>query len=141
MDGETAVIDGATMIALVAVAPETVTNTRPDVAPAGIGTTILLLLQLVGEPGIPSKLTVLVPCAPPNPLPLIVIGVPIGPASGDILEIATGIEKLTAFVTCPDTVTTNEPVVALAGTGTVMLVSLQLVGVPSAPLNVTVLDP
>src|SRR3954462_4038536 len=41
----------------------------------------------------------------------------------------------------PPTVTTTMPVVALAGTGTVMLVSDQLVGVALVPLNVTVLVP
>jgi hypothetical protein len=41
----------------------------------------------------------------------------------------------------PPTVTTTLPVVAANGTGTVMLVALQLVGVPSVPLNVTVLVP
>ena len=39
------------------------------------------------------------------------------------------------------TVTTTLPVVAPEGTGTVMLVSLQLVGVAATPLNVTVLVP
>jgi len=40
------------------------------------------------------------------------------------------------------TVTTTLPVVAPAGTGTVMLVELQLVAVPAEiPLNVTVLEP
>jgi hypothetical protein len=41
-----------------------------------------------------------------------------------------------------NTVTTTFPVVAPAGTGTVMLVELQLVAVPAeTPLKVTVLDP
>jgi len=41
-----------------------------------------------------------------------------------------------------NTVTTTLPVVAPAGTGTVMLVELQLVAVPAeTPLKVTVLDP
>src|SRR6266550_2692073 len=41
----------------------------------------------------------------------------------------------------PLTLTTTFPVVAPDGTGTAMLVALQLVGVPAAPLNVTVLEP
>jgi len=41
----------------------------------------------------------------------------------------------------PLTLTTTFPVVAPDGTGTTMLVALQLVGVPAAPLNVTVLEP
>jgi hypothetical protein len=38
-------------------------------------------------------------------------------------------------------VTTTVPVVAQLGTGTTMLVPLQLVGVPAVPLNFTVLVP
>jgi hypothetical protein len=45
-----------------------------------------------------------------------------------------------ALLATPPTVTTTAPVVAPVGTGTVMLVSLQLVAVPAVPLNVTVLD-
>jgi hypothetical protein len=41
----------------------------------------------------------------------------------------------------PPTVTTTGPVVAPAGTGTMMLVALQLVGVAAVPLNVTALVP
>src|SRR5256886_12292812 len=44
-----------------------------------------------------------------------------------------------AFAT-PPTVTTTLPVVAPAGTGTTMFVTLQLVGVAPIPLKVTVLD-
>jgi len=41
----------------------------------------------------------------------------------------------------PPTVTTTFPVVALAGTGTTMLVADQVVGMPVVPLKVTVLVP
>ena len=41
----------------------------------------------------------------------------------------------------PPTVTTTFPVVAPVGTGTAMLVALQLVGVPAVPLNLIVLVP
>ncbi len=41
----------------------------------------------------------------------------------------------------PLTVTTTLPVVAPEGTGTTILVALQLVGVPAVPLKVTVLVP
>lgn len=50
-------------------------------------------------------------------------------------------EKLIPLLTWPPTVTTTLPVVAPAGTGTVMLVALHAVGVPVVPLNVTVLLP
>jgi len=49
--------------------------------------------------------------------------------------------KRTASLARPLTVTTTFPVVAPAGTGTTMLVALQLVGVADVPLNVTVLVP
>jgi hypothetical protein len=49
--------------------------------------------------------------------------------------------KVVPVLATPPTVTTTGPVVALAGTGTVMLVSLQLVGLAALPLNVTVLEP
>src|SRR5215469_11572862 len=49
--------------------------------------------------------------------------------------------KFTPLLTCPATVTTTLPVLAPVGTGTTMLVALQLVGVAGVPLNVTVLVP
>lgn len=49
--------------------------------------------------------------------------------------------KFTPLLAIPPTVTTTFPVVALLGTGTTMLVSLQLVGMPVVPLKVTVLFP
>ena len=49
--------------------------------------------------------------------------------------------KVTPLLATPPTVTTTFPVVAPLGTGTVMLVALQLVGVPAVPLNVTELVP
>jgi hypothetical protein len=49
--------------------------------------------------------------------------------------------KFTPLLATPPTVTTTFPVVAPVGTGTTMLVGLQLVGVPAVPLNVTVLVP
>jgi hypothetical protein len=49
--------------------------------------------------------------------------------------------KTTPLLATPATVTTTLPVVAPAGTGTTMLVALQLVGVAAVPLNVTVLVP
>ena len=49
--------------------------------------------------------------------------------------------KVTPLLAVPPTVTTTFPVVAPVGTGTAMLVALQLVGVAEVPLNVTVLVP
>ena len=49
--------------------------------------------------------------------------------------------KFEPLLACPPTVTTTLPVVAPVGTGTVMLLALQLVGVAEVPLKVTVLVP
>ena len=49
--------------------------------------------------------------------------------------------KLTPLLATPPTVTTTFPVVAAVGTGTTMLVALQLVGVAAVPLNATMLLP
>ena len=69
--------------------------------------------------------------------------VPIVPLAMSLLVI-TGIGpavivKFTPLPDTPPTITTTFPVVAPLGTATVMLVALQLVGVPAVPLNVTVL--
>jgi hypothetical protein len=50
-------------------------------------------------------------------------------------------ENTVPLLATPDTVTTTLPLEAPFGTGTTMLVALQLVGVPAVPLNDTVLDP
>ena len=49
--------------------------------------------------------------------------------------------KVTPLLATPETVTTTGPVVAPEGTGTIMFVALQLVGVAEVPLNVTLLAP
>ena len=49
--------------------------------------------------------------------------------------------KVTPLLATPFTVTTTFPVVAPLGTATVMLVALQIVGVPATPLKVAVLVP
>src|SRR5215471_7234791 len=121
--------------------PPTVTTTLPVVAPLGTGTTMLPLLQLVGVAAVPLKVTVLVPCVPPNPVPLMVTDVPTGPKVGDRLPMPGVTVKLTPLLAFPPTVTTTLPVVAPLGTGTAILILLQLVGVAVVPLNATVLVP
>ena len=77
-------------------------------------------------------------------MPVIVTEVPAGPLFGFRLVIVGGMEvteKLTPLLATPATVTTTFPVVAPVGTGTVMLVVLQLVGVAVVPLKVTMLVP
>ena len=49
--------------------------------------------------------------------------------------------KSEPLLACPPTVTTTLPVVAPVGTGATIEVALQLVGVATVPLKVTVLLP
>src|SRR5713226_2811210 len=124
--------------------PPTVTTTFPGVAPAGTGATMLVAPQLVGVAAVPLKVTVLVPCVAPKFAPLIVTDAPTNPDVGlklVMLGPGTATAKLTPLLATPPTVTTTLPVVAPAGTGTTMLVVLQLVGVANFPLNLSVLFP
>jgi hypothetical protein len=80
----------------------------------------------------------------PKLVPVIVIEVPTTPEEGFRLVIfgpATPTLKVTPLLATPPTVTMTFPVVAPVGTGTTMLVALQLVGAVEVPLNVTVLAP
>jgi hypothetical protein len=73
-----------------------------------------------------------------------VTGVPTGPETGFRLVMLGVVDvtvKATPLLATPLTVTITLPVVAPFGTGAVMLVALQLVGVAPIPLNVTVLVP
>ena len=122
--------------------PPTVTTTLPVVAPEGAGTAMEVALQLVGVAVVPLNFTVLVPCVVPKFAPAMVTGVPIGPEPGDrLLMLGTGAVtvKFRALLGWPATVTITLPVTAPAGTGAVIDVALQLVGLATAPLNVTVL--
>ena len=88
--GETVSGDTTVKVAeLLVPAPGTETNTgiAPSATPLGTGTTMLVLLQLVGVAEIPPKVTVLVPCVVPNPVPAMVTEVPIGPDAGVRLVI------------------------------------------------------
>ncbi len=121
--------------------PPTVTMTLPVVAPVGIGTTIPVPLQNVGDPAVPLKVTELVPCVDPKPVPLIVTEVPTGPAKMLRLVMLGTTENETPLLAFPPTVTTTLPLIAAFGTGTVITVSVQLVGVAGVPLKVIVLVP
>src|SRR6185295_4189780 len=86
----------------------------------------------------------------PKFTPVIVTGVPTLPDAGDRVPIhgavlSGGGPIVTVnhrlLLAWPPTLTTTAPDVAAAGTGTTMLVALQLVGVAAVPLNVTVLVP
>jgi len=120
----------------------TVTITLPVVAPAGTSALIVLLFQLVAVAVLPLKVTVLVPCIKPKPAPVIVTVVPAGPAVGETLVmLGAGMVKRLPVLGVPFTVTTTFPVLAPAGTGATIVLSLQLTGVADVPLNVTVLLP
>jgi hypothetical protein len=121
--------------------PPTVTTTLPVVAPEGTGTLMLVELQLVGAAVVPLKVTVLVPCVLPNVVPVMVTDVPIRPDAGERLVMAGVTVKLLPLLALPPTVTTTLPVVAAEGTGALILVELQLLGVAVVPLNLTVLVP
>jgi hypothetical protein len=124
--------------------PPTVTTTFPVVAPAGTSTTMLVAVQLVAVTAIPLNFTVLVPCVAPKFAPVMVTAAPTAPDVGlrlVMLGAALVTAKFTPALATPPTVTTTFPVVAPVGTGAVMLVALQLVGVAAVPLNLTVLVP
>jgi hypothetical protein len=70
-----------------------------------------------------------------------VIDSPAAPELGVRLFIFGTTVKVTPLLADPLTVTTRAPVVAPEGTGATMLVLLQLVGVATDPLKVTVLVP
>jgi hypothetical protein len=120
----------------------TVTMTLPGVAPEGTGATILVSLQLVGVAAVPLKVSVLVACEPPKPEPETVTDVPTGPVVGlTLMMLGGGVTvKSTPLLATPPTNTTTLPVVAPCGTGTVMLVLLQLDDLDCVPLNWTKLE-
>ena len=126
-------------------APDTVTTTLPVVAAAGTFTVMLVAVQFDAVPAdVPLKVTVLVPWLVPKFVPVMVIGVPIAPEVWLRLLMFGGVAtvKLTPLLESAPTVTTTLPVVAAAGTFTVMLVAVQADAVPAeVPLNVTVLVP
>jgi len=124
--------------------PPTVTRTLPLLAPLGTGTTMLAVAQVVGVALTPPKVTVLVPCVAPKFAPLIVTDVPTGPEDGFrlvMLGAGTVTVNATALLACPPTVTRTLPLTAPLGTGTTMLLALQLVGVAATPPKLTVLVP
>jgi hypothetical protein len=121
--------------------PLTVTTTLPVVAAVGTGTTMDVALQLVTVAEVLLKVTV--PDAP-KLVPEIVTDVPTIPEEGDKLMMLGAVAdtvKFTPLLATPPTVTMTLPLVAPLGTGTTMLVAVQLVGVAEVPLNVTALLP
>jgi len=123
--------------------PLTVTTTLPVAAPAGTGTSIEVLLQALGVAVVLSNTTVLLPWVAAKFVPVIVTTEPTGPEPGVTL-VMLGVgrtAKLTPLLATPFTVTTTLPVVAPAGTRTLIDVLAQVVGVADVPWKVTVLVP
>jgi hypothetical protein len=121
------------------------TTTFPVVAPVGTGATIWVSLQLVVLATKPLNETelALVPTVGPKFAPLIVTTAPTGPDVG-LMRVMLGggvTVKGRPLLAIPPTVATTFPVVAPAGTGTSMLVSLQVFGAASVPLKAAVLAP
>ncbi len=126
-------------VALLLDCPDTVTTTFSVVVPPGTGTLIEVALQLAGVTAIPLNATVLVPCVDPKLLPVMVNEVPTAPEAG-AKPLILGVDRTvnnTPLLDAPFTVTTMFPVVAPVGTGTVIEVAFQLVGLAAVPLNVT----
>jgi hypothetical protein len=123
--------------------PPTFTTKLPVFASVGTVVTIDVSLQIDGAATAPLKLTALVPCAEPKFAPAIVTVVPTGPLAGETLVIEGGIRTVNVgpCALCPPTWTVIGPLVAAAGTGITIWVSLQFVGVAAVPLKVTVLVP
>src|ERR1700704_340242 len=125
--------------------PNTFTTTLPVVAPTGTVTVMLVALQaLAAAAAVPLKVTVLVPCGVPKLVPVMVIDTPTAPEVRLRLVMVGGrtIVNGNPLLATPNTVTTTLPVVAPAGTNTVMLVALQALAAAAVfPLKVTVLDP
>jgi len=114
------------------------------VAPVGTVATIFVADHDVIEvAGVPLNVMVLVPWVDPKLKPFTVTEVPTLPEGG-LMLVMPGPEpttKMTPLLDSPPTVTITGPVVAPLGTGTAMLVPLQVVGIATVPLNVTTLEP
>jgi hypothetical protein len=121
--------------------PPTVTTTLPVVAAAGTVTTMLVALQVVTVAAVPLNVTVLEPCDDPKVVPVMVIDAPTAPEVALRLVMAGITVNGDPLLAAPNTLTTTLPVVAAAGTATVMLVALQALAAAAVPLKVTVLVP
>jgi len=113
--------------------PPTVTTTFPVVAPVGTGATMLVALQLVGVAAVPLNVTVLLPCAAPKFVPVIVTEVPTTPDVG---------LKLVMLGTAAVTVTRAEAVFVGSATDTAVTLNVAGEGTDAgavySPLVVTV---
>jgi len=121
--------------------PFTVTTTGPVIAPTGTGTVMLVSIQFIGDATIPLNVTVLPKGVGPKFDPAINTKLLMAPEFVFRPVIVGVTVKATGLLGTPLAPTTTLPVLAPAGTGTTMLVALQLVGVAVVPLNTTALVP
>jgi hypothetical protein len=122
--------------------PPTDTTTFPVVADAGTVAAMEVFVQLVIPVAtVPLNVTLLPPCAPANPVPLMVTLAPTAPELGDTLEIVGVTVKAAPLLLTPLANTTMFPVVAPEGTFTTIDVAPHVVIVAVVPLNLTVPDP
>jgi len=119
---------------------ETVTTTLPVVAPLGTVVTMLVAPQVVAVAVVPLNVTVLVPWLDPKFVPVIVTEAATAPDVGDklvMLGVAKTVKELPLLLT-PLAFTTTLPVVAPVGTGAMIFVAAQLLGVIAVPFRLTV---
>jgi hypothetical protein len=124
--------------------PFAVTTMLPVAAPVGTVARIDVGLQPVAVAATPPNVTVLLPWICPKFVPVIVTNEPTGPEVCDnplMLGPVPGTVNATPLLVFAPTTTITFPVVAPDGTGTLIDVALQLVGIPETPLKFTVLLP
>lgn len=127
-------------LALAVVAPATVTEIAPLVAPAGTTAISCVALADVTAATVPLNETVSFATVGSKLLPAIVTDVPTGPLAGFNPKTCGATTKLVELVAVlPPVVTVIGPVVAPAGTVTVNCVVVVLTTVAAVPLKVTVL--
>ncbi len=120
---------------------DVVTTTLPVVAAAGTVAVMLPSPQAVTAAVVPLKVTLLVPCDAPKLEPAMTTDDPTTPVLGVRLLMPGVTVNTTPLLVFEPTLTTTLPVVAPAGTGTVIELALQDVGAATVPLNVTELVP
>lgn len=123
----------------------TVTVIGPVTAFAGTFAIIDVSVQLVIVVAVPPyrKVTVLLLCAAPKPVPVITTEEPTDPEDGDtpVIEIASIKVNCTPVLVTPPTATVTGPLVAVDGTVALMLESLHEVTLAVTLLNLTTLEP
>lgn len=121
--------------------PPTVATTGPVVAPAGTSTVAPVSIQVWMVAGVPLNVTVSPGAKVPKLVPGIEMESPTVPEFGKTFVMVGATVKGAALLGIPFTKTTTFPLNAPAGTSTVILVGLQLVGVACVLLKLMMLVP